>query len=224
MSDTLNYWISRASAVFRGDHYNFLRDCRGIIHVGANVGQEAGRYASHGLSVVWIEPIPEVFAKLRDNISRFPNQTAINALISDVDGRPTTLHVSNNGGLSSSVLPLGQHVDVWPDVHFTSAIELTSETLPSALAKRSVRTSDFDALAIDTQGHELAVLRGAEHILHQFRYIHLEAADFPSYQGGAMLSELVEYLKGHHFSVKRKQRFARHPVKGSYFEVLFTRA
>ena len=43
---------------------DFLRSCSGVIHVGANSGQERELYAQHGLNVVWIEPIPEVYTAL----------------------------------------------------------------------------------------------------------------------------------------------------------------
>lgn len=57
----------------RAEHF-FLRKVRGIIHVGANEGQEWDLYAIFGLNVIWIEPIPEVFRTLKRNISAFPLQ------------------------------------------------------------------------------------------------------------------------------------------------------
>ena len=47
---------------------------KGIIHVGANVGQEADEYQPR--DVVWIEPIPSVFLKLQGNILKYKNQIA----------------------------------------------------------------------------------------------------------------------------------------------------
>jgi hypothetical protein len=35
----------------------FLRDVTGVIHVGANTGQERFLYRLFGLNVIWIEPI-----------------------------------------------------------------------------------------------------------------------------------------------------------------------
>jgi FkbM family methyltransferase len=93
---------------------DFLRSYSGVIHVGANSGQERTLYAQHGLNVVWIEPIPEVYAALTDNIVGYPRQTAINALITDKDGETYTLHVANNEGASSSILDLHDHRDIWP--------------------------------------------------------------------------------------------------------------
>ena len=59
-----------------GDERRFLRAARGIIHVGANTGQEAASYASLRVQVVWIEPLPEVFKALQHHVSAYPDQVA----------------------------------------------------------------------------------------------------------------------------------------------------
>jgi hypothetical protein len=55
---------------------SFLKKVPGVIHVGANTGQERSEYASLELKVLWVEPIPAVFEVLRSNIANFPNQRA----------------------------------------------------------------------------------------------------------------------------------------------------
>ena len=59
--------------IWRGELRDYLEDCHDVIHVGANEGQERESYARHGLRVVWIEPIPEVYERLASNIAPFPN-------------------------------------------------------------------------------------------------------------------------------------------------------
>src|SRR5262245_45342089 len=46
-----------------------MQRLKGIIHVGANVGQERDDYATYGLNVLWIEPIPWLFAQLKSRIA-----------------------------------------------------------------------------------------------------------------------------------------------------------
>src|SRR5437868_40730 len=59
----------------------FGRECRGVIHVGANLGQEFDSYRRAGLqSVVYIEPIPEIFARLEERVSIDPRHHAVQAL------------------------------------------------------------------------------------------------------------------------------------------------
>jgi FkbM family methyltransferase len=76
----------------------------GVVHVGANLGQEREVYAALGLDVVWIEPIPEIFAQLKENVQGFPNQLAIEALVTDIDDKEYVFHIANNDGASSSIL------------------------------------------------------------------------------------------------------------------------
>jgi hypothetical protein len=66
---------------------SFLGKVRGVIHVGANSGQERDTYLRHGLSVVWIEAIAEVFEELLVNIKNHANQRAFCALLSDRDDK-----------------------------------------------------------------------------------------------------------------------------------------
>ena len=84
----------------------FLARIRALIHVGGNIGQERNAYASLGLSVLWIEPISEVFNELQRNIAGLPRQRALRRLVSDRDGNEYDFHIANNGGLSSSILEL----------------------------------------------------------------------------------------------------------------------
>ena len=46
----------------------FLNQATGVIHIGANSGQERKLYARHDLDVLWIEPNPKVFKELQKNI------------------------------------------------------------------------------------------------------------------------------------------------------------
>lgn len=216
----LRRYISRR---LYGDPDYYLELCSGVIHVGANAGQERDLYARHKLKVAWIEPVPEQFEKLRQNIRSLPDQRAINALIADTDGKPYTFHVSNNDGLSSSILELHGHKDIWPDVNYVRDIAIHSSTLKTALETSEVDPGQYNALVLDTQGSELLVLRGAEELLGQFRFIKTEAADFESYRNCATVNQLCSYLKPFGFQVRRADRFAKSASGGAYFDILFER-
>ncbi|WFU39425.1 FkbM family methyltransferase [Bradyrhizobium sp. CB82] len=206
-----------------GDPNSYLELCSGVIHVGANAGQERDLYARHKLKVVWIEAIPEQFEALRQNIRSLPEQRAINALIADTDGKSYTFHVSNNDGLSSSILDLRGHKDIWPDVHYVRDITINSSTLKTALEMWRIDPGQYNALVLDTQGSELLVLRGAEELLGQFKFIKAEAADFESYRNCATVDQLCSYLKSFGFRVNREDRFAKRASGGAYFDILFER-
>jgi FkbM family methyltransferase len=206
-----------------GEPDDYLEQCSGVIHVGANEGQERDIYARHNLKVAWIEPIPEQFETLRKNIRSLSGQVAINALITDQDGKPYTFHVANNDGASSSILDLHSHKDIWPDVHYIRDMEMKSSTLKTALETWKVDPDRYDALVLDTQGSEMLVLQGAKDILRQFKFIKTEVADFEAYRNCASVDQLCSYLQSFGFQVKRKDRFAQHPSGGAYYDILFER-
>src|SRR5689334_17366243 len=92
----------------------YLRKVLGLIHVGANTGEERDLYCRYNLDVIWIEAIPEVFEQLRSRLDGYPKQKAYQYLIADSTGREYVFHVANNQGASSSLLPLAKHRQMWP--------------------------------------------------------------------------------------------------------------
>jgi FkbM family methyltransferase len=205
-----------------GEENDFLKKCRGIIHVGANDGQQRHLYAEHGLKVVWIEPIPDVFQQLVKNVRDFPDQKAINALITNEDGTLCTLHVANNSGQSSSILDLHLHKDIWPDVTFTHDVTLRSTRLPTALAE--IDLTQYDAMVLDTQGSELLILQSAVTILSGFKFIQVEAANFEAYRNCATVDTINRFLRSQGFRLRRKDlQEARRATGGEYFDLVFQR-
>lgn len=214
--------ISRLSVFVYGDVDAFLGKSKGIIHIGANEGQERAQYAKHNLAVVWIEPIPESFARLKANIEPFPNQRAFQYLLAADSGR-YRLNISSNNGESSSILDLARHREVWPSVDYVSQIEMVSVTLPQLLAKENIDVPAYDTIVLDTQGSELMILQGAAAVLKNFQYIRTEAADFEAYAGGATVSQIRDFLGAHGFRLQTSKEFMHKRGVGSYYELLFQR-
>src|ERR1700679_1971420 len=66
--------------------YRFHFAVTGILHVGANMGQEAEIYRQLGARrVVWIEGFEDYFQKLKAKIAIYPEQEAHCVLVSDHD-------------------------------------------------------------------------------------------------------------------------------------------
>lgn len=185
---------------------SILKDVSGLLHVDANTGQERGLYASLGLNVLWVEPIPTVFELLRSNISCFPNQRACRYLLAAEHGREYTFHVSNNEGLSPSIFDLAKHQEIWPDVHFSHEIQITATTPARPITIEQIDLRTLGALVLDTQGLGLLVLRGVIPVLKQFRFVKAEVADFESDAGCCQLAELIRFMHVHGFALLGKSR------------------
>jgi len=215
--------VRRLRSYAPGNRDRFLRQVSGVVHVGANLGQEAALYDAFGLWVVWIEPIPHIFKRLTANIAPYPRQLAIEALVTDVADKTYTFNVANNDGQSSSILDLGLHTDIWPTVRYEQSLQLRSTTLPNLLASHHVELGRDSALVMDTQGSELLVLRGTESILRQFKFVKTEVADFESYTGCCQLADLNAFLASHGFAEYSRRAFATHPQGGRYYDIVYRR-
>jgi FkbM family methyltransferase len=200
--------------------YAFLKNAKGVIHVGANVGQERFTYEKYGLHVVWIEPIPSVFNILKKNIETLKNQMALQYLITDKDDVSYTLKVASNEGASSSIFDFEGHSEIWPDIVYVDEINIVSKTLLSVLQIHKIDFSRFDILFMDVQGSELLVLKGLGDYLHNFRYIQLEACDFVAYKGACVESEVTGYLQQHGFKLNRRIVFQTSPI-GNCYDILY---
>jgi FkbM family methyltransferase len=202
---------------------SFLNQVKGVIHVGANSGQERNDYHQLGLDVIWIEPIPATFERLENNLKDFPNQRAFKYLVTDLDGAKYTFYLANNEEASSSILPFGRVQELYPEIHYTSEITLTGITLASLVKKEGIDLERYQALVLDTQGSELMILRGASEILKHFRFVRAEVADFEAYKGCCLLPEMLEFMQATGFREQRREVIRSLNSVGAYYEITFER-
>ena len=224
--------ISRLKGVKRALKYyifnhpdKFLVNISGLLHVGANSGQERFVYNELGLKVIWIEPIPSVFKKLEQNLVNFKDQNSYKELITNVDKKEYKLNIANNNGASSSILEFKHHSDIkkWSGVKYSESIQLSSLTLPTFIKNKNIDLKKYQALVLDTQGSELLILQGCVPILENFKYIKLEVPDFESYKGCCQVKDIEAFMEYYGFEEYSKHRFISDPNIGSYFDIVYKR-
>jgi len=199
---------------------------KGVIHVGASTGQETSDsgikfYDSYDLNVVWVEPIPSVYNILKQNIKNFKKQYALNALISDVEGKEYDFFITNNNGESSSIFELAEHRDIWPNVSCIGKATMIGRTLTALLTENEINIDDYDCLVLDTQGSELLVLSGCIDILSKFKYINMEVADFESYKDCCKLTEVDAFFKENGFKRTNLTPWNKGHPTGDYYDALY---
>lgn len=179
---------------------------KGVLHVGANVGEEAVQYEAAGIkNVVWIEANPEIFKTLVMNVSGLGHR-CFNFCAGDENNESVTFHVANNGGQSSSVLPLGTHKRNHPSVHYTHDIQVPMmriESFFSYIPTQSERydLKDIDFLSMDIQGFELNALKGMGDLLNHFKWVYLEVNKEEVYKGNGLARQVYKYLEQFGFRV-----------------------
>lgn len=165
---------------------------KGVLHVGANVGEEAPVYLELGIKrQVWIEANPEIYEKLKANISSNSEAVALLNCIGDIQNENVVFHVSNNEGQSSSILELGTHAIVHPSVTYIQEIKMKAVRIDTL---RPEILEELDLLNIDLQGAELKALKGMGELLYQFNWAYLEVNKEELYVGCALIGEIDDYL------------------------------
>jgi len=192
-----------------------LRNVTGIIHVGANTGQEREFYRGFGIDVIWVEPIDEVYDILLKNLEGFDRQRAYKALLADQDDKEYNFNIANNGGASSSIQEMDAIPDIWPDIKYIESRKLKSTTLESFMRRENISPDRYQALTMDVEGAELLVLRGAGSMLRRCKYVKAEVADFTPRVGSPRTSDLDAFLRDAGFEQLIRRPFGQY--KGEKF-------
>lgn len=198
-----------------------FRSLRGVIHVGANDGEERQVYARHKLNVLWIEPLADAFARLTENIRPYPRQRAIQSLLAEHAGETVEFNVSNENGVASSILPMAECSDIWPLIVYQGKLRLTTSTLDAVM--KTVDPQLYDGIVLDTQGSELLVLKGGTQTLKNIRFIRTEVGDFNAYADCPRPADFSRFLSQFGFQERRRRTLAEHPNGGRYYDIDFVR-
>lgn len=168
----------------------------GVLHCGANIGEEAEAYNSQGVKrVCWIEANPELIPTLQANVLKYGHKV-IKACVGDMEGFEVVFHISNNQSQSSSILELGTHKIAHPEVHYVGDITMKMRRLDQMSC-----WGEYDFLNMDLQGSELKALKGMGDTLDDFKYAYLEVNKEELYKGCALIDEVDIYMRG--FGFKR---------------------
>lgn len=163
---------------------------QGVLHIGANKGEERDVYLELGIrKQIWIEANPDIFLVLKQNIHYNPDATAFNYCIGDEEGKMVMFKFSNNGSQSSSILSLGTHRFEHPDVYYTGQTLMTMRRID----KLGLNLEGVDLLNVDLQGADLLALKGMGDLLNQFKAIYIEVNKDYVYEGCALVEEIDEY-------------------------------
>lgn len=169
---------------------------KGVLHLGANSGQEAADYDWFGIKDVhWVEALPEVYQRLLLHLESYPTHLAWLACLSDKDGEKITFKVTSNEAQSSSFLEFGTHAKEHPSVKVIRTEPMTTTRLDTLFATPGITLGPHWFLNVDLQGAELLALKGMGTYLDGFDYVYIEVNERELYLGCPMVEEIDEYLE-----------------------------
>jgi len=172
---------------------------KGVICVGANLGQELEGWISLGIKdFILFEPVCATFQKLKKIIAnKNVNIQLFNIALGNRKGRIMMFTETCHQGKSSSILEPLLHLDQYPDIEFDSKELVELDKLDNIEYNRNL----YDKMQIDTQGYEMEVLRGAEKSLITIDELTIEVYRKELYRGCPMIEEVTDWLSYRGFDV-----------------------
>ncbi len=174
-----------------------LMQSRGInlvLDVGGNLGQTGHelREEQYKGRIISFEPVSSVFAQLSKTAAADGKWTTHHLAMGE---SPGTARINISGtAASSSILPMtGRHESMVPESRYSGAEEVQVETIDN-LFGTIVKPSERVMLKIDTQGFELAVLKGAARSLETIEIVQTELSMVLLYEGQPKYYELMQFM------------------------------
>ena len=165
---------------------------KGIIHVGGHWAEEHDDYLSYGINkFVYIEPCKDAYAVMKSRIGSCADDVLLlNVACGSKEGTMTMFASENNQGQSNSLLEPSLHLQQHPEVVFNSKEEVTV----TLLDKLPIDKGAYNILAMDVQGYEGEVLKGATQTLQHIDVIYTEVNNGDTYKGCMLVDEMDEFL------------------------------
>lgn len=186
-----------------------------LIHVGAHNAQELNFYEECGVDkIFWVEANSSIVKSLKDNLEPSKN-IIIEAVVSDSNNEEVNFNIANNTQ-ASSILDLGTHKSLFPDVSYVETQIKRSKTLDSIFSS-FYPIGDIDFLNLDIQGAELKALKGFSDNLNRVKAIYTEINTEEVYKGCGLLSEIDDFLSGFGFDRMETKMWPNHPWGDAFY-------
>ena len=166
---------------------------KGVLHLGAHLGEEAKDYAAQGVGdVLWVEANPALIEPLTQAVGSYGHRVA-QGVLSDAAGKKVEFKITNNGQ-SSSYLSLGTHAEHYPKIQVVETLELETTTVQDLYRAHDIAPDAYDFVNLDLQGCELDALRGMGPLLDHFAAVYCEVNKEALYEGCPLLPDIDAFL------------------------------
>lgn len=193
---------------------------KGIIHGGANDGEEVYSYQDLGVEhILCFEPLKSAY----DELCRLhPDVHNAKLALGDKNGTQILKVTAGDGKGSTLLIPIPEHPEIVKNWRDNADIVGTEKIKVTRLDDYLNRNKDvhpienYDCLVLDTQGNEWEVLHGCGDYLKDFKFISVELSDVPVYEGEHPGQQVIDYLV--------EQGFTQDSPLQSHNDVFFVRS
>ena len=191
--------------------------------IGASSGLVSlGWLKNHNdIKIFAFEPNKNNYKKLINNTSHISNIISYNTAISSINGKKTFYVASHPN--SSSLLPFSE-ANKWKSpfndqkiMHTVDKYPVECIRLEDFITKNNIDVIDF--LKIDTQGHDLDVIKSLGKKIEIVKEIvaEVQIVDFELYKNGAKKDDMVSYMLSCGFEIYKTQKWTLNQEENIYF-------
>jgi len=173
---------------------NSIHKIKGVVQVGANLGQECNFFRSYTDNIICFEPLKTQFEYLKNKNNDI---ICYNFALGDKN-EIKEMYIASNDGASSSFLKPLNHLNEFTHIHFQKSKELFEIKRFDSL---NINLTNFNTLISDTQGYELNVFKGFGDELNKFDSICVEYINSSQYEEDSSLTEIEKYLTKYDFKL-----------------------
>jgi FkbM family methyltransferase len=173
-----------------------------FLHIGAHTGEEVKAYIDEGAkNIIWFEANSDLIPTLNEHLCKFSVQQQICPFALWDKNEILDFKITNNMQ-SSSFYDLDSHLNHYPEIQVIENKKLNAYRLDSLIETKDLLSfHDFEFINIDTQGAELAILKGFGDYLNQASImgIYLEVNKEHLYKGIPLVEEIDVFLSSLNF-------------------------
>ncbi len=198
-----------------------------VIDVGANEGQFARslRYEGYAGSIISFEPTSQAYNALLKNVNLDENWSAFRRCALGPSVCQIAINVSDNNGLSSSILSAKEELGVIAPSTKSQSSDLVEQiTLDSIWDEISAGYSNI-FLKLDVQGYEDAVLKGVQENFSKIKAVKIELSNINLYHLDKLYNYYFKIFEDLNFELWDLEEGFRDPKSGRLlqFDALFVR-
>jgi len=175
-----------------------------MVEAGTFDGTDTLKLAAHWpqATIHAFEPVPEIFELLERATAHVPSIHRYNLALSNANGT-ATFHVSEKPNRPNQPFKAGSLHEPHERLEWTSARYPRTITVPTMKVDDWAKQHSVDHIDffwLDAQGHELAILQGAEEHLKNTRAIVTEVHFIDAYHGQPRYETIKEWLEERGFT------------------------
>ena len=194
-----------------------------IFDIGASNGVFSKKY-SENAKIYAFEPNKTNLIRIKENCSNINNYNIIEKAVSDEEGEVEFFEANYTN--SSSLLPFTDEVTKWknptpttPMLKTVNTYKVSTTRLDTFIKKENLQDTIIDFVKIDTQGHDLNVIKSLGEYIKNVKEIlcEVQITNFDLYKEQSNKDELLSYMKENNFEIRKVQPWSHNQEENIWF-------